>query len=181
MKTKYKNKYILDLSHLEEIIYSQEYYGMSTHPYDTINVAVDINMHKDNIRYLMLASVSTTVAKDIKNYNRSLTMSDLLITFIDSPNVVKLYPRIINENIRTFPFKNIYDKANNIINNHMKEYLCARHIVTMTDIGYDKLLIDIESLPLLQLFKLKLNSIISKRPKYTTKVKTVDSFYNIDL
>ena len=181
MKAKYKNKYILDLSHLEEIIYSQEYYGMSTHPYDTINVAVDINMDKDKIRYLMLASVSTSVAKDIKNYDRSLTLNDLLITFIDSPNVVKLYPRIINENIRTFPYKNIYDRANNIVDNRMKEYLCARHIVSMTDIGYDKLLIEIEGLSPLSLLKLKMNSIISKRPKYTTKVKTVDSFYNIDL
>lgn len=184
MKVKYKNKYIIDLIHLENLIYAKDFYDVGTHPYDTINIAVDMGTDsKDKLKYLIIFSISTSVAKDIKSYSRSLSMNDIIITFIDSSDMVRLSPKILNENIRTFPHKNIYERANNIIGCHMKEYICSRHIVSMSDItskyGDDQISIDVEGVSLLSMINLRISKMFFKRRKNKShSVQTIDSFYN---
>lgn len=188
MKVKYTNKYVLDLKHLEDILYSKDYYGVGVHPYDTINVGIDMYCPDDKTKYLLIFSVSTDTAKEIKSFSRSLSMSDIFITFIDAPDMVNRYPEILNMNIRTFPFKNIYERASVILGGPSREYICSKHIVTMADITgkykEHQICIDVEGITFLSMLKIKLFGVINKsRRRYTKspKTKIIDSFYDLDL
>lgn len=186
MKIEYKNKYVIDLIEMENLIYANDFCRVGNHPYDTINIGVKMaSDNKGKMKYLMLFSVSTSVAKDIKSYSRSLSMNDIIITFIDSSDMVKSIPKILSMNIRTFPFKNIYVRANHIIGHHKKEFICSRHIVTMTDAtnnyGDQQIAIDVEGVSLLSMIKLRICKMLPKIRKEAKNVKTVDSFYNINI
>lgn len=186
MKVEYRNRYVVDLIELENLIYANDFYRVGKHPYDTINIGVKMaSDNKGKMKYLLLFSVSTSVAKDIKSYSRSLTMNDITITFIDSADMIRSIPKILSANIRTFPFKNIYERASHIIGKPKKEYICSSHIVTMTDTtnsyGDPQITIDVEGVSLLTMIKLRISKMLPKIRKGAKNINTIDSFYNIEL
>ena len=183
MKSRYKYKYIIDLNHLENLILSK-YYRIGIYPRDTVNILVDFGTYNTDLKYVILLTVSIPTVRDISNKSRSLTMEDIMITFIDSSKLNKFYSEILMQDITKFKFKNIYERANNILGHHMKEYVCSRHKVTMTDITGDnpkpQISIDVEGLSMFAMIKLKVNKIL-KRPTKSNNTNLIDSFYNINL
>lgn len=178
MKAKYSSNYILDLKHLEDIIYSKDYYDVGTHPYDTMNILVDVYM-TESAKYILVVSISTETVKEIKSFSRSLSLSDLFITFIDSVDMTRKYAQILNHNIKTFPFKNIYLRASSIKGKQNKEFICSRHIVTMSDrtgkYNEERIGINIQGYSTLYILKLK----IFNRHRRHIRTEMIDSLYGI--
>lgn len=187
MKTRHINKYVIDLKILEDIIDSIDYYEFGNCPYDSINIGVDIYFDNNKVDYLLVFSISTELAKAIKSFSRSLTMEDIFITFVDSNKANKYYNDILNDNIRNFPFKSIYERASNIIGSPTREYVCDKHVVFMTDITGDfdnpRILITIDKIAPTEIMKIKFCNLFNKNRRYykTPKSKIIDSFYDIDL
>lgn len=178
MISKYITNYILDLKHLEDIIYSKDYYDVGAHPYDSMNILIDVHT-TESTKYILIVSISTETVKEIKAFSRSLSLNDLFITFIDSPDMVRKCIQILSHNIRTFPFKNIYLRASSIKGKQDKEFICSKHIVIMSDITgkyeRERIVINIHGYSYLYILKLKFKSYIKRRKRI--KAETINSLY----